>query len=290
MIKLAILGVENSHCRHFASALAPKEGKSVFDDIELIGVYGDPNEDGFEAGLEDMKKVSRCPVYSDDFNRFTDDADAIMVTARHGANHFKYARKYIEKGIPVWIDKPFTCDIAEVEEMVALAEKSGTLLCGGSSLEHHKSVKRFAEAVREKRKDITGGHVTAPVNMENPYGGFWFYTQHLVAMIMTVFGYDIKSVRAFKEKNGVHAVYSYEDFSVSAFFGTIYSVSVYTSNYSMEQESFDLTADYYMPELESFYNVLKSGKADKTKEQFTKPIYVLDATIRAYTENRQIIL
>ena len=57
MIKLAILGVENSHSRHFASVLAPKEGKKIFEDVELIGVYGDPNEEGFEVGLENMKKA-----------------------------------------------------------------------------------------------------------------------------------------------------------------------------------------------------------------------------------------
>ncbi len=290
MIKLAILGVENSHSRCFASVLSPRDGEKIFNDVELIGVYGDPNEDGFTEGVEDMERVSTCPVYSDDYNRFLDEADAVMVTARHGANHLKYAQKYIEKGIPVWIDKPFTCDVKEVDQMVSLAEKSGCILCGGSSLEHVAPVKKFEQLVKEKNGEICGGHVTAPVNMKNAYGDFWFYTQHLVAMIMTVFGYDIKKVMAKKDKNGVHAIYSYDNFSVSAYFGAGYSVSVYTDGMDAVSEAFPLPEDYYMPELKAFYEVLKTGKADKTKKQIIAPVYVLDATIRSYTENQEITL
>lgn len=290
MIKLAILGIENSHAKGFASVVAPKEGKKLFDDVELIGVYGDSNEEGFEAGAEGIKKVSDCPVYSDDYNRFLDEADAIMVTARHGANHFKYAKSYIEKGIPVWIDKPFTCDVAEIDEMVDLAKKSGCLLCGASSLEYVQPILDLAQYVKEKKEEISGGHITAPVSMENAYGGFWFYTQHLVAMVMTVFGYDIKSVTAVKVKDGVNAVYHYDDYSVSAFFGTGYSACVYSNVTGVRAEVFPLPADYYVPELKAFYEVLKSGKADKTEKEIKAPVYVLDATIRAYTENKEIIL
>ena len=90
--------------------------------------------------------------------------------------------------------------------------------------------------------------------------------------------------------NGVHAVYNYENYSVSAFFGAGYSVTVYTGGYSSVSESFDIPTDYYLPELKAFYNVLKTKKADKTKRQVAAPVYILDATIRAYTENREIII
>jgi len=254
------------------------------------GVRGDPTDEGFAEGVEAMKNVSDCPIYSDDYNRFLDEADAIMVTARHGANHFKYAKKYIEKGIPVWIDKPFTCSVSEAEEMVAFAKKSGCLLCGGSSLEHAASVLKFSEYVKDKKSEIIGGHVTAPIDLDEAYGGFWFYAQHLVAMVMTVFGYDIKSVTAVKDKNGVHAVYNYDDYSVSAYFGAWYSVSVYSKGAGFTSEVCRLASDYFVPELKAFYEVIKTGKVDKTEKEIKAPVYVIDATIRAYTENKEIVL
>ena len=45
MTKLAILGIDNSHAWHFSRTLDPKIGKKYYDDIELIGVYGDYDTD-----------------------------------------------------------------------------------------------------------------------------------------------------------------------------------------------------------------------------------------------------
>ncbi len=193
--------------------------KKLFEDVELIGVYGDPDEPGVSKAIDSIKEKTACTVFADDKDAFLDEADAVMVTARNGAYHLKYAENYIKKGIPVWIDKPITRSIDEVLEPVSLAEKHGAVLSGGSSLEHLDMVKRFAALAEENKDNISGGYVTAPVNMDNPYGGFWFYTQHLVAMITTVFGIGMKSVRAIKNSKGVNAVYSYGDFAVTAFFG-----------------------------------------------------------------------
>lgn len=288
MIKLAILGAENSHAWGFAPVLAPKDGEKKFPDVELLGVYADLNEYESDIGLDYIKENSTCKVFADHYNDFLEEADAVMVTARKGKDHFKYAKSYIEKGIPVWIDKPTTCDTDELVEMYEYAQKHGAILSGGSSLEYAAEVQRLAEAVRKSDKPVLGGHVTAPVDMENEYGGFWFYTQHLVQMITTVFGCDVKSVRAEKTPLGVNARYRYENFDVTAFFGTSYSVTVYLEEWNVDATAFQLTADYFMPELVSFYNVIKSGKADKTRKEYMTPVFMLDATIRSYNEDREV--
>ena len=290
MIKLAILGSENTHCEHFASAFAPIDGNKVFKDVELIGVYGEPGEPGVEEGNEAVAKASTCKVFAQDKDAFLEEADAIMVTARDGGKHLKYAENYIKKGIPVWIDKPITRDVNELAELLELAKKHGAVLSGGSSLEHHPSVKKFAQLVKEKRVDVLGAHITAPVDLDNPYGGFWFYTQHLVAMIITIFGTDMKSVRAIKSDKGVHAIYYYDNFEVSAFFGAGYSVTLYTGEQASISESFELPQDYFMPELETFYNVIKTGQPDKTKIEYTAPVYILKATIEAYENNKEVVI
>lgn len=290
MIKLAILGSESSHCGYFASVLAPKSGDKIFKDVELIGVYADPNETGALEGNNAVREVSECRTFATDKDAFLDEADAIMITARNGANHFKYAENYIKKGIPVWIDKPTTCSVSEIEKLIKSANKYGAVLSGGSSLEHHKTVKELSLIVKEKKQDIIGGHVTAPVNMDNPYGGFWFYTQHLVGMMISVFGSDVKSVRAVKENGGVHAIYKYDKFTVSAFYGCGYSVSVYTDAYSAISKSFDLPNDYYMPELQTFYDVIKSGRPDKTIRDYIAPVYILESTIKSYEQECEIAI
>lgn len=290
MIKLAILGSENSHCWYFASVLAPIDGKKLYDDIELIGVYGEPGEAGVEHGNDSVAKMSACTVFADDKDAFLEEADAVMITARDGAKHLKYAENYIKKGIPVWIDKPITRSVSEVLELVEMAKAHGAVLSGGSSLEFNESVNKFARIARENKSEILGAHITAPVNMDNPYGGFWFYTQHLVAMITTIFGTDIKSVRAVRTQNGVQALYHYDSFTVSAFYGAGYSVTLYTGGFSSMSEAFELPKDFYMPELETFYNVIKTGKPDKTARDYIAPVCILEATVESYESSREVTI
>lgn len=290
MIKVAILGSENSHCGQFASVLAPKDGNKLYSDVELIGVYGERGEAGVTEGNDAVARMSTCTVFADDKDAFLEEADAVMVTARDGGKHLKYAENYIKKGIPVWIDKPITRSVSEVLELVNLAKAHGAILSGGSSLEFNESVNKFAHIAGENKSEILGAHITAPVNMDNPYGGFWFYTQHLVAMITTIFGTDIKSVRALRTPNGVHALYYYDSFTVSAFYGAGYSVTLYTGRVSALSESFELPRDFYMPELETFYRVIKTGKPDKTARDYIAPVYILAATVDAFEKNTEIAI
>ncbi|MBR2973166.1 MAG: Gfo/Idh/MocA family oxidoreductase [Clostridia bacterium] len=292
MIKLAILGIENSHSYLFSSVVSPKEGPKMFDDLEVIGVYGDQSIPAYQESKEELLTRSTVSVFADDKDAFLDEADAVMVTACDGANHLKYAENYIKKGIPVWIDKPITRSVEDAVKMVELADKYGAVLSGGSSLEFNPIVERFAKRYKECVENdivIFGGNITAPVNFDNTYGGFWFYTQHLVGMMTTVFGVDVKSVRAMKHPGGVYALYQYEKFAVTAFYGAGYSVSLYTGQGS-EAEGFGLHKGFHIPEIKTFYEVIKTGKSDKTAREFVAPVYILDATIRAYETNKEVTI
>ena len=288
MKKIAILGSENSHAALFASVLAPKDGKKRYEDIELIGVYGKPGEAGVPEGNELIKNMSACETFTEDKDAFLDSADAVMVTARDGAKHLKYAENYIKKGIPVWIDKPITRSTKEVLELVKMAREYGAILSGGSSLEFEKTVLKFAQIVKDAEVPHSGGHVTAPVNLDNPYGGFWFYTQHLVAMITTIFGIEMKSVKAIKSDKGVNAIYNYGDFAVTAFYGAGYSVTLYPSGFSAVSETITLGDDFFVPELDTFVEVLRTNKADKSTRDYIAPVYILEATVEAFESGNEV--
>lgn len=279
-MKIAILGTENTHASNFSASLCPKEGKKLFDDIELIGVYGDEKFDIDGRGIENIKKVSGCKYFAKHYNDFLNEADGIMVTARHGACHLMYVEEYIKRGIPVWIDKPITACPDDALRLIDLAKAHNVPLCGGSSLVHCEEILKMKKYVQGK--SIIGGNVSAPINMNNAYGNFWFYSQHLVEMLVSVFGYEIKSVEAKRHGETVSALYHYEDFDVTAFFGGGYSVTVYTGNYEAETVSVVLNSDYYIPELIEFHDMLKSKKMPKSYEKLIAPVFVIDATIRAF--------
>ncbi len=286
MIKIAILGIENSHAWHFASALAPKDGNKLYPDFELIGFYGENGREDVAHGKKQLSEMCTCTRYAEHYDDFLGEADAIMVTARHGDNHLKYAKKYLEAGIPVWLDKPITASIEDFVTVARLAKAHGNIVTGGSALYYADGVLKAKKLVEEQPDQVIGGSVSAPVNMVNDYGNFWFYTQHLAEMLLTSFGTGVRSVRAVKNKESVSAIYKYDTFTVNAFFGGDYGVTVYCKE--MQNHSFDVEPASYVVELEAFLNAIRTGKVDRTLDYLAYPVALIDATIRAFTEDREV--
>ena len=275
MAKIAILGSENSHCMGFASVLAPLTGEKRFPDLELIGIMGDEESN---RAVMDKTAVTRSSI---DPAAFVGEVDAVMITARHGGRHLPYALPYLHDGAKVWIDKPITASVDDARELVRLAHEKHLLLCGGSSLAGAAGTVRMKELVRDKAGSVSGGHVTAPVNLVNDYGNFWFYSQHLVQMVTEVFGQGIVSVSAKQKGEGVHAVFHYPADDVTAYFGTGYSITVYLGGYGVACERINLGADYFLPELEEVAAMLADNTVRHTPEELVYPVFVIDALIRS---------
>ena len=98
----------------------------------------------------------------------------------------------------------------------------------------------------------------------------------------------MKSVRAIRQGNGVNAIYDYGDFSVSAYYGSGYSITVYTGTNEVQSEVFTLPYEFFMPELDTFIEVIRTRKADKTPRDYVAPVFILDATIRAFESEKEI--
>ena len=125
MKKIAILGCENSHANAFLKFIKEKE---EFADIECIGVYSnDP------AASEKLRDTFGVPVL-ENYDSAVGKIDGLIITARHGDEHYKFAKPYIESGIPMFIDKPITISEAEAVEFMQALKARGTRISGGSSL------------------------------------------------------------------------------------------------------------------------------------------------------------
>ena len=107
MKKIAILGCENSHADAFLTNLRDRE---EFSGVQVVGVYSDD-----DAAARRLQEKFGVPVLSD-FRDAVGKVDGILITARHGDNHYKYAKPYIESGIPMFIDKPIT--VSENEDSI----------------------------------------------------------------------------------------------------------------------------------------------------------------------------
>lgn len=277
MYKIAILGCENSHADGFLELIQ----KGLYPDLQVVGVYSNEEEPpkrlNAQFGVPIMK----------DFADLVGQVDGIMVTARHGDNHYKYAKPYLASGIPMFIDKPISCEEADAIRFMADAKACGVRLCGGSSYACLPNTTELSDVVAGRQLGaILGGHVVAPIYPNSPYAGFLFYAEHLIDIATRVFGYDIEAVNACRVGEHFACILKYKDFAITANYvspqNAYYHISVYGE---LGAKKCELTydEDHFTYELNHMVSLLRGEPMQKTYEEFIRPVFVMNAIMRSYT-------
>ena len=86
MYKIAILGCENSHADTFLNYIY---NTKAVTDVDVIGVYSDEKDSAIK--LNEKYGVA----VAENYDEFVGKVDGIIITARNGVNHLKYALPYI---------------------------------------------------------------------------------------------------------------------------------------------------------------------------------------------------
>ena len=284
-MKIAILGVENSHADAFGKLV--KENPK-YSDIEIVGVYSEDEE-----AVKRLIDAGYTTYGAKTPDEFLGKVDGVLITARHGNNHHKYAMPYVKAGVPCFIDKPFCANLELANELAQTAKDNGALLCGGSCLKFIDEIKSLARMVRNKK--VSYGTVACPVSMVNNNGGFWFYSQHLVELLITIFGRKIKSITAYcpdQEKNRVTVIFNYGTFDVTGFYTANYryTASLMTEDKNIYSAFCDDVAYTYINEFDEFVEMVKSGVMQHSYDDLLYPVKVLDAIERSYKEKKEIVL
>lgn len=280
MYKVAILGCENSHANNFLNHVLEKK---LVEDVEFVGVYSDERETAEKLNEQFGVPVMETP------DELVGKVDGIIITARHGANHYKYAKPYIESGIPMFIDKPITVDEDEAIAFMKELKANGVRVSGGSCLGVANYIQELKQAVQDETYGkLLGGHLRAPINMENPYGGFFFYSQHLVQMAGELFGYYPDSVQMFRRDKVLTGVIRYTDFDISIEY--VAGCYNYYANISCENEvvgsMFNLDG-CFAKEFMAYHNILTGGEQEQSYEEFIAPVFVLNAMYRSLESGKE---
>ena len=274
MYKLAILGCENSHADNFLRLIS--EGK--YPEMEVIGIYSNEPE-----AVRKLHDKYGTPIMAD-YGDLAGQVDGVMITARHGDNHFLYAKPYLEDGIPMFIDKPITCSEADAVEFMTVAKQKGLRLCGGSTCAATEQTFALAETVQKTLcGKVRGGSLACPYYWDSPYGGFWFYAQHLVEVMTAIFGEEISQVRAVRNGQTMTFTAQYDGFCVTGTYAEglkYYNVSVFGAD-SARNENLKLTPDSFRHEMDSMLSLLKGEPMQKSYRSFVAPVFIMSAILRA---------
>lgn len=276
MKKIVILGCENSHADKFLNLI---KSAPEYADIEVVGVYSEE--------IEEAEKL--CGKYGvallSSYDAAVGQVDGVIITARHGANHYKYAKPYIASGVPMFIDKPITADPDEAIAFMRELRAAGVRVVGGSSLHSAPEVQAIAEAHRtEKNGKTVGAAFRAPLDPDERYGGFWFYSQHLVEMIGECFGRYPRSVQAFRTGLQTTVVFRYADFDAVGLFSEK-SWQYYVSRFAEKgSEAINVTTrgeTWFPLELTAFCELMNGKPMEMSYDDFIAPVFVIDAIIRS---------
>ncbi|MGA9471283.1 MAG: Gfo/Idh/MocA family oxidoreductase [Terriglobales bacterium] len=152
MLKVGIVG-----CGKIADAHATQILR--IGDCEIVGVCD-------REPLMAQQLCDRFPVkryFSDLIDLLTEARPDVIHITTPPESHFDIARVCLEHACHVYVEKPFTVDARQAQQLVDLAGKKGLKLTAGHNLQ-------FSHAARRLRALVTDGYLGGqPVHMESNY-------------------------------------------------------------------------------------------------------------------------
>jgi len=190
MIRLGIVDFDTSHVVQFSKRLLHKgiEEEQWVDGAEIVcGCPGTSAICEQEKIDQYTKELAEMGVeILDKPEDMIGKVDGVLIESVDGSVHLERARPFIKKGLPLYIDKPFTCSVAHAKKLVSLAAKKNVPLFSSSSL-------RYALEVVEVKNDptvgsIVGANVFSPASLHPRNPGLYHYGIHAVETLYSLMG------------------------------------------------------------------------------------------------------
>jgi predicted dehydrogenase len=283
MKKIVILGCENSHANTFLGYLRDME---EYRDVEVVGVYSMDRE-----AAEKLHETFGVPVM-DSFDEAVGKVDGVVITARDGKYHAEFALPYLPTIKAIFVDKPVTVTEEDAVMLMRKCRKHGVKVSGGSCLKYAEPATAIAEDVKAEADGATlAGIARAPVSFENEYGGFFFYSEHLIAMLGEAYGWYPKSVYTERRGAVTTTLFHYPDYTIiglhtEGFYK--YTISRHSEK-AMRNEEFPIggNSPCFLAEWQEFYSILSGNAPHYTEEEIIAPVFILNAMVRSMESGKE---
>ncbi|MBI2050329.1 MAG: hypothetical protein HYT31_00810 [Parcubacteria group bacterium] len=134
---------------------------------------------------EDVAAVSKIQNIVDNYTDLIGKVDAVILARDDVENHLEMAKPFLEKRVPLFIDKQIAATKQELVEFEKLTGLEYPFMAGSSS--------RFTRDVAKAKKDIDLGSVRTVHGVSRE--SWMRYGHHLLEGIAEIFGLDIESVK-----------------------------------------------------------------------------------------------
>lgn len=186
-MRIGLVGIESDHAE---DALRLFNREKRWPGYEVMALWGaEPDA----ARAQRLASEYGVGIVASEPAAMVDEVDAVIVGARDAGLHAAHALPYLNRGMPVFVDKPLALSVIDVEAMLDAAEASGALLLSGSALRWQTdtvALKAQAAACGRVEKVVA----TGTFYPDSPYGGPAFYAVHAVELALEFAGQGIADI------------------------------------------------------------------------------------------------
>jgi len=174
MFKLGILDFDTSHVVEFTKRL---NHQTIAEDQWVDGaqvVIGCPGEskimpERIPGYTKEMEKLGVRLVNKPE--EMLGKVDGMLIESQEGGAHWERARPFLEAGLPCFVDKPFTCGVADAHKIVQLAERKKVPVFSSSSLRYAPELEKFVSDA--KQGQVFGALSYGPASLHERNPGFF---------------------------------------------------------------------------------------------------------------------
>jgi len=275
-MRIGLVGIESDHAEDALRLFNRQRRWPKYDVVALWGAKADAERAGRLATQYGVGFIAPDP------SAMLDKVDAVIIGARHAGLHGAHALPYLERGMPVFIDKPLALTVTDAELMLDAAEASGALLLSGSALRWQAdAVALKAEATALGR--LTKVTATGTFYPDSEYGGPAFYAVHAVELALEFAGQGIAEVAVTEATESAMTITGrgrladVEIRLIRPAEGQPSRFAVAVDGQGGRAERvIALPDDYMAPVYEQFIGMIARGTAPLTRRELLAPVRVLE--------------
>ena len=181
-LRLGIIGCgPNTHGKVWGELLAKPEGASF--GMKPVRVWDASPEAAHALAQVTGAMVVQHPAM------VGEGADGVLITELMPYRYLELARPFLQKGLRVFLNRPFAGSVEDAREILRLADRHGARIYSASALYHTPQ----ATTVKEEIRRIQPLRL---FNLTGPSDHLTWYLPHSIAAMVSVLGTGVSKVRA----------------------------------------------------------------------------------------------
>lgn len=272
MYKIGCIGHAGRH-GEFLSRVFNRD--QCFPGYRFSYVFGEDEELTLE---EKNQRFYEVDGYCSAVEELIEKSDAVMILTIPGESHLSYAKKVIEAGKPVFVDKPFATTYEDARAITDAAQLHHVPLFGGSTLRHLKKLEEIRALVREESFPFIS--IAYRADPESPLGLYHYYASHIAEICMSLCGTGYRDVTVSRNGKNVCTVVKYEHCS-AVLMTTLDTELVNIHLIGKKTYSFDLNQDEcYIDGATKFVQMIETGQPPVPYTEYCHSVRLLQDITR----------